>query len=255
VAGVTATTLKHQRPPVSSDLAPSSMEDFQRRSRHAYEALLREDGFLIYFSEATPIDAIEHAAIGSRPSRRSGGQIRSLDDLRAIPWVFSWNQSRHYLPGWYGVGTALEGLVRDAPSSFDALSRAANHHPFLRYLFFNVESALASASPELMSAYASLVQDTTVRERILQKILYEYERTRKLLEQLQGGPSPSRRPRMWRTLALRDTGLRLLHRHQIEALRSWRAATAAGDTDRAFTLLPSVLLSVHAIAAGLRTTG
>ena len=254
VAGVTATTLKHGRSPVSSDLAVEWMEDLPKRSRASYEQLLRQEGFLRYFSEATPIDAIEQAAIGSRPSRRRGA-VRSLEDLRAIPWVFSWNQSRHYLPGWYGVGTALEGMQRDAPASFDRLARAADRYPFLRYLFYNVESALVSANPELMTAYASLVESPAVREQFLRQILDEYARTQIFLERLQGGPSASRRPRMWRTLALRDATLRSLHQQQITSLRAWREAQATGDTDKAQALLPGLLLTVHAIAGGLRTTG
>jgi len=78
-------------------------------SRTAYRALLENDGFMTFYRQATPIDALEHSRIGSRPSRRTGKA--SLDDLRAIPWVFSWNQSRFYVPGWYGTGSALASLT------------------------------------------------------------------------------------------------------------------------------------------------
>src|SRR5207344_1418659 len=98
---------RHIREP--ADDAASLMGELSNSSREAYRGLLSMEGFVDFFRAATPIDALELSSIGSRPSRRTGQ--RSLADLRAIPWVFSWNQSRYYLPGWYGVGSALEALA------------------------------------------------------------------------------------------------------------------------------------------------
>ena len=105
--------------------------------------------------------AIERSRIGSRPSRRTGQS--SLQDLRAIPWVFSWNQSRYYLPGWYGVGAGLEALKNQLPDLFAELPSLVKKSSFLRYVFYNAESSLASSDPQWMGAYADLVENTDLR--------------------------------------------------------------------------------------------
>lgn len=226
-------------------------------SRRAYEGLLAAEGFLTFYSQATPIDALEHSSIGSRPARRTGQ--RTLADLRAIPWVFSWNQSRYYLPGWYGVGTALAELRETAPAEFDALRGAldggAESWPFLRYVLMNVELNLASADADIMRDYAGLVPETDVREHFWTLIHGEFRRTGAALDALFGRPAAERRPRAAKTLALRADALRVLHRQQIALLRQWRGLGAAGDEDGAKGMLPELLLSINAIASGLRTTG
>ena len=254
LAGTTAFTLWHRRPKADAGSLDTLMEQLAGASRSAYESLVREDGFVTYFAGATPIDAVERSSIGSRPARRRTGG-RTLDDLRAIPWVFSWNQARHYLPGWYGVGAGLARLENDHPGALDELAAAARTSPFLRYVFNNAEASIASAAADLIRDYASLVEDAAIRTRFLGLIEAEYEATRAMLERLLGGPMQERRPRMWRTLALRDGGLRALHAFQIDVLSRWRAREADGDEAGAEALLPSVLLSVNAIASGLRTTG
>jgi phosphoenolpyruvate carboxylase len=254
LAGVAATTIKHAAPRPSTDEALTPLlEDLAARSHATYRAFIDTEGFMTYFDEATPIDALEQAHIGSRPVRRTGK--RSLADLRAIPWVFSWNQSRHYLPGWYGLGTALEGIQTSDPAAFARLAQATARHPFLGYVLKNVETAVASASLDLVADYASLVEDAAVRDRFLRLVRDEYTRTAAMIEALFGGPMESRRPRMFKTLVLRDAGLRALHGFQIDVLRDWRAARKAGDADAERAALPSLLLSLNAIAAGLRTTG
>jgi len=222
------------------------------RSRECYDALVGQDGFLDYFSQATPIDALETSRIGSRPARRGGG--RTLADLRAIPWVFGWNQSRHYLPGWYGVGTALRRLSEERADGFEWLVDQPRASKFLYYLLTNVETNLASADREMMILYAGLVRDPSVREAVLGRILDEYDITLRMMSEVFGGRLEQRRPRMLKTLQLRDAGLRALHRHQVRLLAAWREAYAA-DTPEKETLLPQVLLSINAIASGLRTTG
>lgn len=258
VAGVCATTLRHRVADESTTLSHAAalhavLDELARRSRESYEGLTGEAGFLDYFAEATPIDAVEHARIGSRPPRRTGR--RTLEDLRAIPWVFSWNQSRHYLPGWYGVGSALEALFEADRARFDALSAEAARWPFLRYVLTNVESNVASADAEMIGLYAGLVRDDEVRQRFHARVLSELDRTRRMLDLMHGAPLPERRPRMWRTLQRRAAGLRALHAFQVEALAAWRAARRDGDERAEERLLPTVLQSVNAIASGLRTTG
>jgi phosphoenolpyruvate carboxylase len=255
VAGVAAISLRDRAVPAACHALEPVLEQLAERSRDEYRALLESDGFMTFFSQATPIDVLEHSSIGSRPVRRTGGQIKSLDNLRAIPWVFSWNQSRFYLPGWYGLGTALEDLASRQPAVFDALSRQVPHWPVLRYVLTNVETNLASADPTIMRLYASLVPDEQLRDRFFSRIAEEYELTVTMTERLLHGGSVERRPRMWKTLKLREATLRVLHEQQVALLRRWRTMKAAKDDAGADDLLRQLLLSVNAIASGLRTTG
>lgn len=252
VAGVMSTTARHPSPPRRTDLH-EALGQLASLSRDAYRGLLDAPGFMDYWSAATPIDVLESSRIGSRPARRTGR--RTLEDLRAIPWVFSWNQSRHYVPGWYGVGSGLERLSSENPSEFKRIAEAARSYPFLRYVMLNVEVSCASTSPSVMSLYASLVPDEAVRHAFLGKIEDELARTKAMLEQLYGVAGQARRPRMIRTLALRDAPLQMLHAHQVSLLAAWRACKAAGDAEGAEQVLQALLLSVNAIASGLRTTG
>ena len=250
LAGVTATTCLHgleAQPP--HPLTPL-VEKLAVTSRIAYRRLLDADGFLTFYRQATPIDALEHSRIGSRPSRRTGQP--SLADLRAIPWVFSWNQARFYVPGWFGAGSALAGLTDQELSQ---LSTGLKSWPFLHYVVTNVESSIASTDLELMKAYAALVEDEGIRQRLFKIIIDEWELTRAMLDRLRGGAMAARRPRMWKTLHLRAEALRVLHRQQITLLQRWRAMRASGDDTTAAAMLPDVLLSINAIASGLRTTG
>ncbi|MCF7764442.1 MAG: phosphoenolpyruvate carboxylase [Verrucomicrobia bacterium] len=224
----------------------TTMEFLTRESHRAYEAFIQQPGLQEFFMQATPVDVLKNSRIGSRPAARTGKT--SLSDMRAIPWVFSWNQARFYLPGWFGAGTALQMLHDKNPESFEQLAGGFHAQPFLRYLFFNLEASLESADPALMADYASLVEDPDLRSRILSAILEEYDRTYKAIGLLMREPMVQRRPRFYRTLHARDAGLRLLHRHQIQLLRKWRQS---GDE----SLLTELLVVVNAIASGQRTTG
>jgi phosphoenolpyruvate carboxylase len=221
-------------------------------SQKAYSKLIESDGFMAFYSQATPIDALEISSIGSRPSRRTGQ--RTLADLRAIPWVFSWNQSRYYLPGWYGVGSGLEALAAWKPEALGELRSQLKRSPLLYYVLTNVETNIASADKEIMRKYAALVEETGAREAILDMILTEFDKTHRMMAEVFGGSLEARRPRMLKTLGLRANALRVLHEQQIRLLAQYRAAKSAGSDDTQ-KLLPKVLLSVNAIASGLRTTG
>ena len=253
VAGVTATTCGHQfGKPATHKLEPIA-EHLAESSTRAYRKLLEAEGFIPFFREATPIDALEHSRIGSRPSRRTGQA--SLADLRAIPWVFSWNQARFYLPGWYGAGSALADLLEQQPEEFERLVAGIKDWRFLHYVLTNIESSIASTDVELMHRYADLVEDRAVRDRIFGMILGEWEKTRTMLEKLRGRPMAERRPRMLKTLQLRAEALRVLHLQEIELLVHWRKLKKEGDEAGADKMLPELLLSINAIASGLRTTG
>ena len=250
LAGVTATTVLHARPGELIPTLAAVFDKFAAASQRAYRSLLESDGFLAFYRAATPIDALEHSRIGSRPSRRTGKP--SLADLRAIPWVFSWNQSRFYLPGWFGAGSGLAALSAE---DFAALAANVREWPFLHYVLTNIESSLASADRDLMTAYAGLVPDPAVRDRIFTAILAEWTLTHEMLERLRGRPMAERRPRMLRTLELRAEALCVLHDQQISLLHRWRKELADGPSEKADAMLPDLFLSINAIAAGLRTTG
>ena len=256
LAGTAATSLRPATgaaAPVTEPVA-AAVDLLVQASREAYEGLLQADGFMEFYSQATPIDALELSSIGSRPARRTGA--RTLADLRAIPWVFSWNQARFYLPGWFGVGYALHHLQQADPAAFDRLKECLRGGwPFLRYVLMNVETNLASTDQSIMSDYAGLVADAEVRRRFLDRIMTEIELTREMLAACFDRPTMNRRPRAAKTLALRADALRILHREQIELLARWRALQAADDEAGAKRMLPELLLSVNAIASGLRTTG
>ena len=222
-------------------------------SLESYRGLLHSPEFLQFYRQATPIDALENARIGSRPSRRSGQA--SLEDLRAIPWVVSWTQSRFYLPGWFGVGSALQGLLDESPDEFELLMQLVGSDSFCRYVLTNVESSLVSANPEIMGLYAGLVESSKIRDGVLDVVRAEYERTRLLLERLFQGSFASRRPRLAYTLEIREEPLRVLHRQQVGLLRKWRALRSKGEAERAETMMPELLVSINALASGLRTTG
>lgn len=222
-------------------------------SLESYQSLVKSDGFVSYFAQSTPIDVIEASRIGSRPARRTGK--RSFEDLRAIPWVFSWSQSRCFLTGWYGVGSALEKLQNENPDEFSTLSEnAINYMPF-RYVITNASSALALTDEEIMKQWANMVEDREMGDRFYRKIMAEYEKTRDMLEMLYGHKLRDRRPRMYEMIELRSKRLKPLHQLQIEQLKTWRNLKKQGKEDKADAMLPDMLLVLNAISSGLGSTG
>ncbi len=245
-AGGTGTTaLQEKLHPVIDKLYDYSLA--------SYQELVRSENFIRFFSQATPIDIIELSSIGSRPSRRTGK--RSFEDLRAIPWVFSWSQSRFFLTGWYGVGTALERLRKEDKFSFELLSaNAVNYMPF-RYIITNASTAIAIADTGIMKEYASLVEDKDLADFYIEKILEEFYRTRNMLEVLYGHKLKERRPRMYTMIGFRSERLKPLHMMQIHQLQAWRRMKKDGREEDAKEMLPDLLLVLNAIAGGLGTTG
>jgi phosphoenolpyruvate carboxylase len=253
LAGVSGASLTHWHTSRESHSLEPLMDRLAEMSRRAYAELLSSEGFLTFFRQATPIDAIESSRIGSRPSRRTGRP--TLSDLRAIPWVFSWSQSRFYISGWYGAGTALEELEREDAAALESIERETFRWPPLHYMVSNIATSVATTNPEIMRAYASLVDDRSLGERVLADILAELERTRRVLEIIYGGSLAEKRPNVHRTLSMREEGLRILHEQQIELLRRWRTAQGNVDPSRADDLLVQLLLNINAVASCLGTTG
>jgi phosphoenolpyruvate carboxylase len=248
-AGTTGATCRDRHLEHETHDLEAVMGSLAERSRTAYQALLETDGFVSFFRQATPIDAIEASRIGSRPARRTGQP--TLADLRAIPWVFSWSQARFYLSGWYGTGTALQWLDDEHPSTFDTVAEQNVVWSPLHYVISNVATSLATADLNLMRAYADLVPDDALRTRLMTPIEDEYHRTQRMLERIYSGPLPEQRPNVQHFLDLRQQGLKTLHHQQIDLLRTWRDQ----PEDESDDVLPPLLLTINAIANGLGTTG
>ena len=253
LAGTTRATLFDQHFAEPPNPLESTMDWLAERSRQVYIELLTTEGFMTFFRQATPIDVIEQSRIGSRPARRSGQQ--TLADLRAIPWVFSWGQARYYLSGWYGVGSALEALQANDPQTFAAVREHLLAWTPLHYILSNAATSIAAVDTEVMQSYAALVDDTTIRERVLTRILGEYERTQQMLEILYGGPLDEHRPNVHGMMQIRREGLHRLHEQQLALLRRWRDLQQQGATAEADQLLHHLLLTVNALATGLGSTG
>jgi phosphoenolpyruvate carboxylase len=247
-AGVARATLLDRHAPSPEHPLEPTMDRLAELSREAYTELLGTDGFITFFRQATPIDAIEASRIGSRPARRTGQQ--TLADLRAIPWVFSWGQARYFLSGWYGVGTALERAFQDDPAARDLVADHLIGWSPLHYILSNAATSIAFTDPDVMADYAGLVEDDAVRERCLRRILDERERTLRALEAVYRATLEERRPNIQNMVTLRREGLRRLHAQQVHLLRQWRDPHA----DRQALELP-LLLTINAIAAGLGGTG
>jgi phosphoenolpyruvate carboxylase len=196
-----------------------------------------------YFEQATPAEAFDIAKIGSRPARRS--PARGLADLRAIPWVFGWMQSRHGLPGWFGVGRTLEQFPDRS-----LLRRMVRDFPIFEDLIRNVEIALSKADLGIARLYSSLVEDSEVRRRTFNLIEEEFHRTRSEILKITGQKSLlERNPVLARSIRLRNPYVDPLSLIQIELLRRNRAH----DSDPNLNM--ALAATINGIAAGLRNTG
>ena len=222
------------------------MAEIADSSRTVFRGLVYDDpDFYDYFRTATPIDVIEKMRIGSRPgSRRKKVGIQSL---RAIPWVFSWMQSRHVLPGWYGLGSALDGAA-DAFGEA-SLREMADHWPFFQALLADVEMVLAKADIRIAARYAALAGP--VGERIFPIIEAEFERTVGWVKTLRGiDHLLEHEPSLQRSIALRNPYVDPMSVLQVQLLQKWRAAGSQDDA-----MLAALLATVNGIAQGLRNTG
>lgn len=215
-------------------------------SRSAYRDLVYgEPDFTTYFRAATPIDVIERMRMGSRPASRKTNA--GIEGLRAIPWVFSWAQSRHALPGWYGLGSGLEQLA--AEQGEDELRRMVEHWPFVATMIDDAEMAMAKADLGIAARYAELAG--TIGERCFARIRAEYARTERWICSLkQQQTLLAADPTLQRSILLRNPYVDPMSLVQVETLRRWRDG---GREDRA---LEQVLVAtVHGIAQGLQNTG
>ena len=240
------------RPGNVEDLDQESEAALEKMSQDAFEfyreRIAENEEVLTYFEEATPVKELEHVRIGSRPTRRSGR--RGLSDLRAIPWVFGWMQSRHVVPAWFGVGFALERFSEGSAGNAQLLERLMKQFPLFTELIANVEMGLAKADLSIARLYAGLVSDAELRERVFSMLFEEFERTKQVVLRLTGQTTLlEQNPVLARSIRLRNPYVDPLSLIQVELLRRKRGGE---DNDN---LNYALAATINGIAAGLRNTG
>lgn len=242
------------------------MEQLAVRSRKHYRELIYEQpDFIDFFHQVTPIDEISQLQISSRPARR-GGKKKGLSGLRAIPWVFSWTQTRFLLPAWYGVGTAIDDFLQEDPQENLKLMRYFYYKwPFFRMVVSKVEMTLSKVDLQIASHYLhelSNPEDLPRFERLFEQIAHEYNLTRGLILQITGHEKLlDGDPDLQRSVQLRNgtiVPLGFLQVSLLKRLRHHKNSTAAGVIRSRYSrgeLLRGALLTINGIAAGMRNTG
>lgn len=255
VAATLEATLLPQAKPVPKSFLDAAAE-LSQASMDAYRKLVYgTPGFTEYFFAATPIREIAGLNIGSRPASRKASQ--KIEDLRAIPWGFSWGQCRLTLPGWYGFGTAVEhylksgDALKEGPDArLKRLQKMYRQWPFLRTLLSNMDMVLAKSDLTLARRYAGLVPDAKLRRKIFSAIEAEWQRTQQALTQITGeNDRLAGNPALARSIEHRFPYIDPLHHVQVELLRRYRAGE---DSPR---LQRGIHIAINGIAAGLRNTG
>jgi phosphoenolpyruvate carboxylase len=226
-------------------------EALSAKAFEAYRALVKSPGFVEYFRASTPIAEIADLNIGSRPASRlkSGESGESIEDLRAIPWVFSWSQCRLMLPGWYGFGAAVGRWV-EGGGSLSELKDMYRDWPFFRSVLSNLDMVLAKTDLAIASRYAELVPQEKLRKEIFGRLSEEWQRARKWLAAITGQSELlADNPTLARSIRNRFPYLDPLNHVQVELLRRYRA----GERDE--RLLRMIHLTINGLAAGLRNSG
>ncbi len=227
----------------------AAMEQMSADAFRFYREKIAENkDILPYFEQATPVNELDNARLGSRPARRSASQ--RLEDLRAIPWVFGWMQSRHALPAWFGVGHALEQFAAQGNKQEQQLRDMFSRFALFNDLIRNVELAMAKADLAIAQMYASLVRDKGLRERVWRIISEEFERTRRMLLLVkQQEKLLERNPVLSRSIRLRNPYVDPLSIIQVDLLRRKQSG------DNSEELIYALGASINGIAAGLHNTG
>jgi phosphoenolpyruvate carboxylase len=253
-AGTLAATIRNSRKQaLSGHPLSGELEMLARDSMKVYKQLTQRPGFITFFEKATPIDAIEHSRIGSRPSRRTGK--RTLSDLRAIPWVFSWSQCRFNITSWYGVGTTLEKLKMTEPLKYERLKTSARKDPFVRYVLTNIDSSLASSDKDVFRKYASMASEDEQSHEFMKLMFDELQLTRSMIDDILEIPIASRRENHFYSTLLRAEAMEPLHNHQVHLLSLWRKQADDGSLSEKDKILLELLGSINAIASALGFTG
>jgi phosphoenolpyruvate carboxylase len=251
VAG-TARQAMIRRPKTKNEQVHQIMDRLADLARTSYRKLLDHPRFIDFYSKATPIDVLEHSKIGSRPARRTGQ--RTINDLRSIPWVFSWSQSRFGISGWFGVGTALGIYQKQHPIEFEMLKQLAVEWPFLKYSLIQIETNLLNVDTDVMNAFADQLEDPVVRQELMDLIITDYKNGLAEIEELTEEPQEERRISKLENIKLRKNALDVLHDIQLDYLKKWRSL-AETDSKESNQYLLQLLLLVNALSGGLKSTG
>ena len=253
---------KHPAPHLTGEILPAWEAALDQLSATSYafyrKHIVDNPETFTYFEQATPVAELEHARIGSRPAKRtdaSSARKRSMEDLRAIPWVFGWMQSRQLVPAYFGVGHALNAFIESASGGLAQLQTMARDFPLFLDIVRNVEMALAKADFSIARLYAALVEDEALRSRVFGTLHAEFELTRRMVLAITGQTTLLENNRVLEhSIRLRNPYVDPMSLIQVELLRRKRAAIAAGqptspELDRAITA------TINGISAGLRNTG
>ncbi|WP_019419005.1 phosphoenolpyruvate carboxylase [Paenibacillus sp. OSY-SE] len=229
------------------------MENISQASLTKYQDLIfRDPGFLTYFKESTPLPEVGELNIGSRPSKRKNSD--RFEDLRAIPWVFAWTQSRYLLPAWYAAGTGLQSFYQGKEENMEIMRDMYQHYSFFQSMIDSLQMALAKADLVIAKEYANMIKDETIRERIFTAIEEEHKLTTDLILQITGQEEIlDNVPVIQESIRLRNPYVDPLSYMQVQLLAELRELREAEEDDP--ILLREVLLTINGIAAGLRNTG
>jgi phosphoenolpyruvate carboxylase len=228
------------------------MRDMAAAGETAYRALIATPGFIDYFYESTPVTEIGLLNIGSRPSHRKKAD-RSLGSIRAIPWVFGWAQSRHTLPAWFGIGSALQGFIASQPDGLAQLQTMHREWPFFRGLLSNVQMSLTKADMEIAEEYARLCEHPNTMA-VYRVIADEFTRTVNGVKQVaQIEALLEENPSLALSISRRRPYIDPINHIQVRMLKRYRSGSVWESEQE--TWLTPLKRSINAIAAGMRNTG
>ena len=226
-----------------------ALEEMSQDAYRFYRRHIAENpDVLEYFEQATPVNELDTARIGSRPSRRSRG--RKLEDLRAIPWVFGWMQSRHAVPAWFGVGHALQQFAKSGPGHEQLLRQIARGFPVFAELLRNVELGMAKADLGIARNYSGLVKNAALRKRVFSMLEEEFLRSRRMILRVTGQRELLARNRVLaRSIRLRNPYVDPMSLIQVELLRRKQQGQQSSELEYPLGA------TINGIAAGLHNTG
>lgn len=265
VSGALEASLLDTEPIADPERAYEIMRELASLSGTAYRQLVDDPGFISYFTQSTPLHEIGELNLGSRPTSRK--QTTAITDLRAIPWVLSWSQSRTNIPGWFGVGSAVTSWVaqggsgaagnaagnaasEDEDARWEELRELYRTWPFFRSVFANMAQVMAKAEMQLARLYANLVDDKATADRIFALISEEFERTREVYLKVTGNADlVSENQRQARSLKRRYPYLLPLNAVQLELLRRYRQG------DDQFLVSKTIQVTMNGLATALRNAG
>jgi phosphoenolpyruvate carboxylase len=256
-----AVTMPTQASPQAKQRWDEAMESMSTDAFAFYRQHIADNPEVLeYFEQATPVNELEHARIGSRPARRTANHSLDLDlnlnleDLRAIPWVFGWMQSRHAVPAWFGVGHALDRFAKRSAAHAELLREMMQGFPLFASLLRSVEIAMAKADFAIAHLYADLVTNAALRDRVFEMLRHEFERTRRLILAVTGQQELlEKNSVLSRSVRLRNPYVDPLSLIQVDLLRRKRAGTANPSLD--LSLDYAIGATMNGIAAGLHNTG